>query len=770
MVPAMLTLLVLLPLASILMASPGQAGLAPTSPERSPGEAAGERRQPAVAAGHDGFLVVWTDVSDGSRIRGRLFSIDGNPLGDEILIGPEDGAAADAPDVTTIGTGFVVAWREDPAGADAPPRMVARLLDDQGVPVGDGFQLDTTRSLPVAGYYVSAPSIAGRADGFLATWASGTRKEKPLYRSHENAFIWTRHFDTDGSATSEDLDLSAYVTGQSGPFELEPKAVASSSGFLVTAHENFFSNAGVWRLDPSGNPLAPGIPIGSTENSWVRLAPHAKTFHVVWSMVSANYRATTGTAQARRVSLDGEGLETFVQLSEGAARRAGNEGVAAAALSRGRLLGVWAARASETPSEVGELGIVARLMDGRGHLIQDEFVVTEIHDGVAAPEVAILDDSHVAVVWESGDGDVHLRTLRIFSPACGDGDENGVVTAADALSALRSSVGLERCAPCACDADGSGAHTASDALVVLRTAIGLVAELACPICSEGTGVPFDIPMGCAGAHVTVPRDALPANLDLVSCSASPNLSARGCKLSLTVDEEGLVFDARGSGEQLFGRGQSCPLSGAVFACHVPDENVGAIARNAVVECACGCRECTEAPRLCSSSSEGRACSPEKPLVAVGPVRPAGVEHRGVESPTVAFTSEPPTVVTTSTSTPFCGTCCNLDELGTLRMQENEPTITELRVRVRHDYDGDCFECYSIDPTGIRTEAYVPGYQKEGEFREICIIDHDGIQGPFDFATCEGYGDFDFGPVEVLFARGKNFERLATPPVITMEKP
>jgi len=63
--------------------------------------------------------------------------------------------------------------------------------------------------------------------------------------------------------------------------------------------------------------------------------------------------------------------------------------------------------------------------------------------------------------------------------ACADADQDGGVTATDALAILRASVGLGVCTLCVCDADGNGTVTATDALLALRAAVGMPVALAC---------------------------------------------------------------------------------------------------------------------------------------------------------------------------------------------------------------------------------------------------------------------------------------------------
>ncbi len=55
---------------------------------------------------------------------------------------------------------------------------------------------------------------------------------------------------------------------------------------------------------------------------------------------------------------------------------------------------------------------------------------------------------------------------------CGDANGDGKVTAADALTTLRTAVGVGACDLARCDYNGSGDVTAADALAVLRAAVG----------------------------------------------------------------------------------------------------------------------------------------------------------------------------------------------------------------------------------------------------------------------------------------------------------
>lgn len=63
--------------------------------------------------------------------------------------------------------------------------------------------------------------------------------------------------------------------------------------------------------------------------------------------------------------------------------------------------------------------------------------------------------------------------------SCGDFDGDGTVRAGDALSVLRSAVGLVDCPVSVCDLSGDGSVRASDALLALQFAVGNDVELLC---------------------------------------------------------------------------------------------------------------------------------------------------------------------------------------------------------------------------------------------------------------------------------------------------
>jgi hypothetical protein len=62
---------------------------------------------------------------------------------------------------------------------------------------------------------------------------------------------------------------------------------------------------------------------------------------------------------------------------------------------------------------------------------------------------------------------------------CGDADDNGSITASDALLTLRTAVGVATCAVSLCDVNADGVINTTDSLRILRKAVGIGGDLGC---------------------------------------------------------------------------------------------------------------------------------------------------------------------------------------------------------------------------------------------------------------------------------------------------
>ena len=73
----------------------------------------------------------------------------------------------------------------------------------------------------------------------------------------------------------------------------------------------------------------------------------------------------------------------------------------------------------------------------------------------------------------------NCTTTTLGNAVCGDFSGDGIVTATDALGALRAAVGTDSCPLSICDVNADGAVRATDALAILRAAVGLGGALNC---------------------------------------------------------------------------------------------------------------------------------------------------------------------------------------------------------------------------------------------------------------------------------------------------
>jgi hypothetical protein len=113
-----------------------------------------DQYDPAVASnGQGNFIVVWSEVVNGnSEIKGRLYRVNGTPLGppfkvNQDQVGTPTTPADLNPVVAATKDGFIVAWMNLlPAGTGFPgttPQVLARKLGPTGTPVGSQVKIST---------------------------------------------------------------------------------------------------------------------------------------------------------------------------------------------------------------------------------------------------------------------------------------------------------------------------------------------------------------------------------------------------------------------------------------------------------------------------------------------------------------------------------------------------------------------------------------------------------------------------------------------------
>jgi hypothetical protein len=178
---------------------------------------------------------------------------------------------------------------------------------------------------------------------------------------------------------------------------------------------------------------------------------------------------------------------------------------------------------------------------------------------VADPRVSANERGDIVVTWtelkpDRDDADIVARRFRLYGGCvlCGDADENGRVSAADALQVLRSGVGLAWCEAERCDVDGSSKVGARDALRILRSA---VSDGATPLpCHTGPRIvhaasatlpaipdelSFDVEFSLAGSsgEAILVRESPAGDGSIVSQSIDADLVVGSAELLRPADEE-----------------------------------------------------------------------------------------------------------------------------------------------------------------------------------------------------------------------------------------
>ncbi len=210
---------------------------------------ANDRRSPAVAVDGDGdFVVVWqTGEGDGDArgVFARRFDASGAALGGEFQVNNYWTGLQGRPAVAmTSGGDFVVAWQSRYQDG-SEYGVVARLFDDEGVPITDDILVNTY----TPGDQTS-PSVSADAHGnFVVVWSSAG----PVGDQRD---IWGRLFDAAGEPLAGEFVVNSYTPDlQSGA-----DVVRDASGNFAVVWANGavgeFPDLKARLFDDSGNPLA----------------------------------------------------------------------------------------------------------------------------------------------------------------------------------------------------------------------------------------------------------------------------------------------------------------------------------------------------------------------------------------------------------------------------------------------------------------------------------------------------------------------------------
>ncbi|MDH4211727.1 MAG: hypothetical protein OEV79_09820 [candidate division WOR-3 bacterium] len=137
------------------------AGGQPEGPSFYIGMTQGVSTLPAIKFGSQYYLIAWADfcpTGTDQDIYGQLISVDGNLIGDRILIA-EGAANQNSPSVTFDGSDFLVVWVENLNG------ICGRFLTENGMPVGSEFLISDNSA-----YERQYPSVEAGTEYFLTIW------------------------------------------------------------------------------------------------------------------------------------------------------------------------------------------------------------------------------------------------------------------------------------------------------------------------------------------------------------------------------------------------------------------------------------------------------------------------------------------------------------------------------------------------------------------------------------------------------------------------
>ena len=182
-------------------------------------------RYPVVAADANGnFAVAWLDDRSSNSIWARLFNADGSVRTDTFEVSTENFSSVTRPSIAMDAGGrLVVAWDGDPklAGLDD---IHARLLDPNGMPLGDQFIVNTTLDGPQC-----YPRVAMNDPGeFIIVWEIQT---DPNISERE---IFGQCFNNLGRPVGDEFLINTFVEGD----QRYPSVAISEAGRFVTVWQS----------------------------------------------------------------------------------------------------------------------------------------------------------------------------------------------------------------------------------------------------------------------------------------------------------------------------------------------------------------------------------------------------------------------------------------------------------------------------------------------------------------------------------------------------
>ena len=240
---------------------------------------------------------------------------------------------------------------------------------------------------------------------------------------------------------------------------------------------------------------------------------------------------------------------------------------------------------------------------------------------------------------------------------------------------------------------------------------------------------------CYGLSIDVDAPATDA-----VCTAASALSAAGCSAAILADDEHLALSASGC---------FAADGTALFQCTVPSLLAGAIRHTAEVRCGCGCSDtCPAAPTI-------SVCDTDEDCSVVAARQPATTHREPALQRTVTRSSQ---FTSTSVSTTYCGTCCDVYYDSTIRL-DSDDDIHELNFDA---HLGDCSaDCEFADDFGGPMQITYAG----GDAIHICIASPTGFSAPLDLLNCHNEGAAYVVDRDSVKALGSDLREVSPPPAV-----
>ena len=189
-----------------------------------------------IAYDGDNYLVIWQEgmPTQGSHIRGQFITPEGNLLGQNFSIRPDDlgnDVAQIYPDIVFDGTNYFVVWDDGRTGSRC---VYGQFISPEGDFVGENIVISTE---PVDQMLVQ---VAYNGTHFLVIWADGRH-------SSNDKSVYGQLLDTEGNLVGDHIPISIMYDNIEKSW---PSLASNGNQFLVAWREDLYSGYPSSNLNP----------------------------------------------------------------------------------------------------------------------------------------------------------------------------------------------------------------------------------------------------------------------------------------------------------------------------------------------------------------------------------------------------------------------------------------------------------------------------------------------------------------------------------------